>query len=518
MFKQKFFLVVFVIIQLFLTLLIATGAISHVYVYLDMAIQLLALVFFDTEYGLYSVILSIPFYLAIPNAQFDSLSMWRFLFIALLVAWYVKRKKEQPIIFAPWDKYLAWFVVAILLSLLFAPVRTLGLKKLLFCINIYCLYVVLINTIRTKGMLVRTIVVAFSSMAIIVLLGYIQYAATFFTSTYYFWQYWATVISQAYYGLVLANTLVYSNSWFTVTAGQAPTLRMFSILPDSHAFGVIAMFSIPFASALLFFSNKRMYTVLLWIYIVLAALAIILSGTRGVWLGVLAPAIILVYAYIRNYGRKNIKLLVWPIILFLALFIISPVVQKIEGYVKQGSNQANYIERAESIYNLSESSNSGRILIWFQTLKFDRHHPITGIGFGNFIFSLTDTGTATLDSSSYTALANQKDATYNLPNRYITGHDLYLDILTETGLVGLIIFVYFFYRVLQVSWLFFKSHFADADNGFMFLLASISLYLVWLLAYSVFDGTLFNDRVCMYFFILLGVSAVILRIYNDDHA
>src|SRR5205823_5141623 len=128
----------------------------------------------------------------------------------------------------------------------------------------------------------------------IVLLGYVQFAGTFLTTTYYFWQYWATMISRVYYGQTLSDTLVYSNSWFTFPKGAPPALRMFSILPDSHAFAVIAMFAIPYAAALLFLARSKWQKILLWIFVALAAAAITFSGTRGVWAGILAPLVLLI--------------------------------------------------------------------------------------------------------------------------------------------------------------------------------------------------------------------------------
>src|SRR4051812_41065387 len=77
MFKNKFFLLIFTIYQLFSTAFICVGIWPDWVIFINLALQLAAVFFFDLEYALYSVILSIPFYLAVPNSQFDSLSAWR---------------------------------------------------------------------------------------------------------------------------------------------------------------------------------------------------------------------------------------------------------------------------------------------------------------------------------------------------------------------------------------------------------------------------------------------------------
>ena len=152
MFKQRFWLVIFFIVQLFLTAFIATGILNQNWAYFNLGLQLLAILFFDLENALLSVILSIPLYLILPNFQLETLSTWRFTFLALFVKYWLQNKKQGlRIKFAPWDKYLGWFAVAVLISVIFSNAGfVLGLKKFVFGLNIYLLYLVVLNVLKDK--------------------------------------------------------------------------------------------------------------------------------------------------------------------------------------------------------------------------------------------------------------------------------------------------------------------------------------------------------------------------------
>ena len=516
MFKQKFYLTVFTIYQLFSTALIATGAWPADLVYLNLAIQLAAILLFDLEHALYSVVLTIPFYLAVPNPKFDSLSAWRFTFAALFAVfwWKYKYRGGQKIRGFAWDPSLVWLAAAIIISIALEPFKTVGAKKILFVVNAYLIYLVAYNLITTKARIITFSKTIFTALAMIVLLGYVQFAGTFATTTYHFWQYWATLISRAYYGKTLSDTLVYSNSWFSFYKNAPPALRMFSILPDSHAFAVLAMFSMPFAAALLFFTAEKWKKVLLWIFIALAAAAISFSGTRGVWAGILAPLLVLIYLYTRHWGRKLIAAMFIPLVLFIVFLGASPLIQKGVNAIRSGTNTGNFIERASSIYNLNDPSNAGRIAIWKNTLQFAAKHPLFGAGFGDFVITLDQNNQP---SASFQQLAQQKDQAYNLPKQYVTAHNLYLDFLAETGLVGLVMFLFYLKEIFAAFWKFFKAHYLFAADGLIFLAVNLGLYLAWLFAYSLVDGTLLNDRVLMFFFLILAISASIIRVYSEEH-
>ncbi len=509
-FSTKFYLSIFFIYQLFSTAFIAIGIWPKEVIYINLLLQLAAILFFNIENAIYSVILSLPFYLVLPNSYFDTLSAWRITFAVLFAKYlwldYVNRGKQGGLALGTiktfvWDKYLKYLGYVALISLYVADSSVLGLKKIIFVVNIYLLYLVIFNVIKSKEQIIRMIKVVLVSLTAIIFLGFVQYLSTFFSSQYYFWQYWATYIARAYYGSSFSDTALYSNSWFSFAKGQAPTLRMFSIMPSSHTFAVLTIFALPFIGSLLFFVQKKWQKIVLWTLAFFAILALLLSGTRGVWVGILAPIVFILYFYFKHYSRTFQKYAAIPLITFFILLVASPFIQKGINAIYSGNGITNFLQRANSIYDLGESSNKGRIMIWGETLKYTAKHPLLGTGFGNF--------TTSLQSGDF-------EKTFNLPKKYITGHSLYLDILAELGLLGFIAFVYYLKSLAQQFWKFFKEHYLFTEDGLVFFVYSSALALAWLFAYSVFDGTLLSDRVLMYFFVILAASASIMRLYKKE--
>ncbi len=525
MFKQKFWLAVFGIYLLFSTALIATGMWPAFMIYANLAMMLAAVLFFDLEYALYSVILSIPFYLDVPDPKYDTVSLWRivFLFFFLVFIFKIWRGRSFPgdhlsgfrqILRAlrqnlfPWDKYLLAYALIALLSLAVAKFKFEGLKELVFALNIYLIYVIAASVIKTKEQVFRAIVVVFSSLASVVAIGFAQFIFSLAVPFFYFWQYWAIVIARAFYGSFFANTAMYSNSWIAFYPNQPPSLRMFSVLPDSHAFAVIALFGIPFALALLRFAKSKWQKTLLWIFIALSAWAILLSGTRGVWVGLAAPLCIGAYLWVKHYGRKIIAPAVAPVLIFAAILLVSPFLQKIISGSQR--NYGNYLQRAESVSSLDNESNAARLDIWKKTLKFAARHPLLGAGYGNFIVSLGKS------AGNYIRAADKNSKEFNLPQKYITAHDFYLQILAETGILGLLAFALFFKKLAGGFWNFFKRHFLYDRDGFAVFAVAAGLYLAALFVYLLVDTTIMNDRVLMYFFLILALCGSIFRIYETN--
>ncbi len=510
--------------------------------------------------GLLLVIASIPFYVVIPNPYFASMPMWRILFVWLFIVWAgrtairqrdyfqklirfrqmyrrareMKASKWELIMntlaridsrFMSWDKYLALFLFVLILSVLFAHFKLHAIKQIIFLINIYLVYVVLINATTTRERITDLIKYSAISTAIIVFLGYVQFIATLFSSPYYFWQYWAEMISRLYFGQPLANVLIYSNSWFSYTSG-GQSLRMFSIMPDSHSFGMIAVLCMGFCLPLLsYYSGGKMThvnpkalwkvlthrTYYIWYAIRFSGLAVILSGTRGIWVGMLPTLVISLYLYFRKFAVSMMKKVVIAQLLIILFFILAPAINYGLQQLRISRYEENFIDRARSIYDLGEDSNVGRIIIWKESLVYSALHPF-GIGYGNFIVSIVRD---VPPNYSFDQVSNEKNLRYNLPQKFVSAHSQYLNLLVEIGFAGLLSFLLFFGKALSAMWVFIQKH-KNEENIFTMMVISMAMVFIWFLAYGIFDVTLFNDRILMYFFIALGTVGLILRRYDSQ--
>ena len=519
-FTKNFYLTTHTILQAFIAIYVSIGVGPDWLVYASIAIQLLAILFFKLEYALYSVILSLPFSLVIPNPWFDSFSVWRvsiaFLFLVFLVKskiLSVKGLQWKRIEFFSWDKALLVLAIIAGLSVFVAETKGLAVRKLAFLVNAYLLYVVGLNVIHTKDEVMRSIKIGFASLSSIVVVGFFQFFAAFTTSVYYFWQYWATYPARAFYGDQFAETSTYSNSWMSFDAERIPSLRMFSMLPDSHSFAVIAMFALPFALTLALYASNVWQKRLAWLFVVLSSWAIVFSGTRGMWVGGLAVVLgVLALAGIRKKS-KILRFSLIPVLLVVLFIAISPLTQQALNSIRASGAYGNFIDRAESIYDLGEQSNTGRLDIWKNSLREVIKRPIIGTGLGNFAVTLR--GFLYEEGGNFDELANEPEETFNLPGKYISAHSLYLDFLVELGILGFAAFVWYLVLLVQRFWNYFKAQ-ATSDDPLPFFALVFGIYLIWLFSYSLFDGTLVNDRVLLYYFVGMFLCARIIK--YSDHA
>jgi O-antigen ligase len=519
--SNNFYLTIHTIFQGFTALAIGIGIIPHELVFVALALQLLAVLLFDLEHAFYSVLLSIPFFLILPNPYFESFSAWRVVFAFLFVVYIFKAGllslkgiDLKKVRFAPWDKWLAAFAVVILLSVLVAEFKGVAVKKFLFLVNIYLLYIVGLNVIREKKQLLKSMWISFVSLALIVSIGFLQLFVSLKSTVYYLWQYWTVLPARFYYGSTFADTSAYSNSWVAFDSQNNFSLRMFSVLPDSHSFAVTSMFLISLSLTLAIFSKIKWQKNLAWVFVALSSWGVVFSGTRGMWLGAMTALAVITAFYLHFYAnKKSFKFMSIPVLLIILFIAISPLTQRGINYIQKGmDSSSSFFDRAGSIYDLKEQSNYGRIAIWQNSLKEVVKRPILGTGLGNFVVTLRDV--VLTNSGSYEELANEREEKFNLPGKYITAHSLYLDFLVELGVLGFLAFATYLVSMVKVFWAFLQTK-REIFEPLSFYAICFGVYLVWLFSYSLFDGTLLNDRVLMYFFVGLLISHNIIKLNSD---
>ena len=485
-------------------------------------------------------IFSIPFFVAFPGSGFsDSMSIWRVLIILLVAkaVWekygkanggkFGDKKKILSIFSAVGAKkplnlasreirgalnssYRALFLSmsAFLgisaVSVLFADDIGAGVKKILFLMNILLLFPLTAYCVKNAQDFLKIIKSIFITSLVVVLIGYFQFLLTFVFSLYSFWQFWAQSVIRALYGQNLSELLSYSNTWFSYYASLPPTLRMFSVLPDSHSFSMLVIIAMPALLLLLSCSQskkKNYFTAA----IILFYLAIFFSGSRGAWITFFAAvvsAFVLLAPYkygavkyfeklnLRPDGKKEARLIVIFVLLFFILMPFSSFIltknqeiQIISSGMEMTSQEKNALfERAVSISDLSETSNKGRLQIWSRTVSSIAAHPVLGVGYGNYPVILQE---------------NISDA-----KRGSSAHNIYLDVAAETGIFGLAAFLAILGEILRVSYLLFyrlRTQYLKMFAGSFFVFFS------WASAYGIFDIVIFNEKVLIVLVIMIGL-------------
>ncbi|MDR0957935.1 MAG: O-antigen ligase family protein [Clostridiales bacterium] len=244
--------------------------------------------------------------------------------------------------------------------------------------------------------------------------------------------------------------------------------RVYSTLENPNVLGEYLIISISISAAALYFLKKPVSKIAALIVAVIGGVCMILTLSRGAWLGLMIAA--LVFAVLAE--RK----LIW---LFLLAAIISPLVMP-----------DSILDRFLSIGNVADSSTSYRVNIWRASLEILKVFWPIGIGQGEesfvTIYSLFSLNAITAPHS----------------------HNLYLQIIIDLGICGFLLFVccmlIYFKNLLSLV--------KKADKQLKFAAAGLAAGMVGYLAQGATDNVWYNYRVVCLFWFLLAASCAAYRL------
>lgn len=218
-----------------------------------------------------------------------------------------------------------------------------------------------------------------------------------------------------------------------------------------------------------------------WIMLVLFALGMILTGKRGPILFVFAALAMTYWVVNHPFTLKQylytILLILAAVIGFIVAFRTMPQIQSVV---------ARFIESSGS----GDITNGRVYLFWGHCLDLFRQKPLFGWGWRDFRYrTIVEYG----------------------HDRMNDAHDIYIQLLAETGVIGLLIFLVFFaaslfvaYRAVQMQ----KKHKLLNDEAYMSLQAALCFQLYFLM-YGVTGNPLYDNRSYVPYFICctIGYSA-----------
>jgi len=253
----------------------------------------------------------------------------------------------------------------------------------------------------------------------------------------------------------------------------AGIVRIYSTFENPNVYGEYLLFMIPIA-LVFFFSSRRFIYKLFWFGAGLAMVAaMLLTMSRGCWIGLAAG----VFIYFLIADRRYL----W---LFFAAVVVLPFVLP-----------ESIMFRLLSIGNLEDSSSLYRLFIWLGTFRMLGDYWLTGIGLGTKAFS-----------GIYSAYA------YNgilAPHP----HNLYLNIMSESGITGLICL-----GLITIKSLKYSISNAISANGreLKHAGAAIAAAFTGILIQGVFDNVFYNYRIVLIFWIFTALAFVFQNIMKDE--
>lgn len=251
--------------------------------------------------------------------------------------------------------------------------------------------------------------------------------------------------------------------------------RIDSFSGDSMVFGGMLMITVLLITSLLTTHPKNYW---LWTSLGIVFWALILTQTRGAWLGLIAGFTLLTW-------RLNKKWLLIGLIIFVFSFFVSP--QEFQKRLESiGSIQLTYNEHHEVV-----NASQPRLLIWISGLRIIKDHP-WGVGQGNI-------------EDIYPQ--------YRIPVSYYESdvphlHNNFLQILAQNGWLGLTAYLFwifaFYFEALR-----FKSETEEVFHWNWMFLCFFSSILVWGLTEYTFSHQFMNIQ-----FFFMGIAILLWEKYS----
>jgi putative inorganic carbon (HCO3(-)) transporter len=238
--------------------------------------------------------------------------------------------------------------------------------------------------------------------------------------------------------------------------------RAFSTMYNPNVLGSYLIIVISIAIAGFQCSAKKYNRVLSTLILVVASLCMLLTYSRGAWLG-LAISVLIIFFFSKD---KPYILSVLAMTLILAIPEINIILSRIN---------LDFLS--------NDSSNVYRRYLWTLALQMFSQNPLLGTGLGSFGFSLPSHSTA---------------------GGYLVSHahNIYLQLLAETGILG---FTAFFGYILTAVYISFRVFRQSACQQTRCIALGAAGSIVGLLVHGTVDATLYLPQLSVFVWILIAV-------------
>lgn len=271
-------------------------------------------------------------------------------------------------------------------------------------------------------------------------------------------------------------------TWVDQGSTMVGTTRVYSFLGNPNLLAGYLLPAVVFSAAA-FFGWKR------WLPKALAlgmwminACCLILTYSRGGWIGLVVSSFVLLMLLIYWFSRYLPRFWrLWS--LPIALGVSAAVVIFAVGAVDP------LRDRVMSMFaGRDDSSNNFRLNVWIAVIEMIRDRPILGIGPGNDAFNKVY---PRYQQAGYTALS-----AYSIP----------LEISVETGLVGLACFLWILLVTFNQGWVQIRKLRQVANREAFWLIAAVTSML-GMLSHGLVDTVWYRPQVNTLWWLMLAVVA-----------
>ena len=435
----------------------------------------------------------IPLWPALNIAADIDLAAVRILILAIFFVWLAGAafSRQRKILFDFRAACLSAILIFGTLSLVSAPEPGWGLRKLLVFLSIFPLYFIAASFLKKSWpQSERLLKAIFASAAVAAVLGLLQFLGQFVFGQEALLNFYAEKIGPFFWGQNLSQMVQQNPSWL-VNVSDRTIGRAFGLFPDPHMMAFFMGMILPVMLALVLSGmnlkiphptppplqkgegvGRGLFGVFCLIFV-----ALLLTFSRGGYLGAAFSILAVIILSWRYLGQKKKRVILSALVLGLFILIIfaGPIVS-----------------RFVSSFLFNEGSSLGRLQIWRGSWEIFLQNPLLGAGLGNYP-RLTD-----------------PLALYRSP---ITSHNLYLDILSETGTFGLLVWLFL---IFGSGWQLIRGNRGNKGDCGRGLRIGLFGSLVYFSVHSFFETAIFNPAILAT--LMLIFSLVSIAAENDKQA
>ena len=219
------------------------------------------------------------------------------------------------------------------------------------------------------------------------------------------------------------------------------------------------------------------------IFLILSILTLMMTGKRAVFIfSIFACSFI--YFIVNNNFKSFFKYFLLCTLIILIIFIVSKFVPSVNNTILR------FVE------NEGDQSFSGRTVLYEKAIELFKRNPIIGNGWLSF-----------RNYFSYNARY------YSMANVSFDTHNIYLQLLCETGILGLLFFgAVMFSSLFETLKLLYNKKFKENVEYYNMLVFS-AIYQVYFLTYGITGNPLYDPQCYTLYFISIAIT--ILCIYKS---
>ncbi len=395
------------------------------------------LVLYDIKLGLMAAVFLLPF---LP----DELILLFMFFLLAVFAYKQSFGEFNPLTKATIDMPIVLFIIIIVISTI-TSINFMGsIRDLALHFGGLSFAFVMMNSVKTKEDFNKIYTMLVFSATLVALYGLYQYVV----------------------GVEIEA------AWLDVENNPGIKTRVYSVFYNPNILAEYLIFTIPLSVSLLWHSKKLHKKIIFLGTTGITILALVLTLSRGGWLGFAFSALIFILLV-----ERRLLLSIIPIVVGGVFFLPETI-----------------LNRILSIGNLGDSSNAYRIKIWDITMDIIRDHWVAGVGFGHLPYK-------------------QTFETYIRTMPIFHAHNTYLETAAELGIPGLVAFLLFLFVLFKYGII---KLIKNDDKYIQVMAAGVISALGGVLLHGAVESVLYLPKIILTFWIFVSFILTLVRISDQE--